>query len=74
MMPNPGSVEAIAQGCNCPVFDNQYGEGIPGCEGKFWINQTCVVHASLLEERSYGRKLTVGKDYGDLFRGKMHTR
>lgn len=25
MTPNPGSKEAITQGCNCPIMDNNHG-------------------------------------------------
>lgn len=28
--PNPGSDEAIAQGCLCPVIDNGHGKGYMG--------------------------------------------
>lgn len=45
--PNPGSIEAIEQGCTCPVFDNSHELG---CyldrDGKplFWINGDCPLH------------------------------
>jgi len=45
--PNPGSMEAINQGCTCPVMDNAYGTGANGTSGDaavFWINQGCPVH------------------------------
>ena len=45
--PNPGSQEAIEQGCTCPVIDNHYGEGAYNDEnGKplFWMNCECPVH------------------------------
>lgn len=28
--PNPGSKEAVAMGCTCPVMDNSYGRGYMG--------------------------------------------
>lgn len=30
MTPNPGSPEAVAQGCLCPVLDNARGRGYLG--------------------------------------------
>ena len=43
--PNPGSDEAIAQGCRCPVYDNCHGKGCGYGEGMFWINGDCPLHA-----------------------------
>lgn len=45
-VPNPGSIEAVAKGCTCPVIDNHYGEGAwgPGTEGIFWYTSGCPVH------------------------------
>ena len=42
MRPTPGSSEAIAIGCNCPIMDNHNGKGL-GCR-YFWVNQTCPIH------------------------------
>ena len=46
--PNPGSAEAITQGCKCPVLDNNHGRGsgreIDG-RPAFWINSECPVHS-----------------------------
>ena len=45
--PNPGSKEAVAQGCKCPVLDNAHGKGFPyGEDGKpeFWITEGCPLH------------------------------
>jgi len=45
MTPNPGSKEAIEQGCTCPVYDNAHGKGIPfDGETCFWYDSTCNVH------------------------------
>ena len=45
--PNPGSKEARAKGCLCPVIDNHYGEGMPYPDGpRFWINAECPVHGT----------------------------
>ncbi len=38
--PNPGSDEALALGCRCPVLDNGRGRAGP----PWWITQGCPVH------------------------------
>lgn len=49
-VPNPGSREAVAQGCLCPVLDNHHGAGIPitGDNGQptvtFWQRGDCPLH------------------------------
>ena len=35
----PGSDEAYAEGCKCPILDNQ---NMP--EGKKWVNSDCLLH------------------------------
>jgi hypothetical protein len=43
--PNPGSPQAIEQGCTCAVLDNHYGEGFPwGGSTSFWISEDCPLH------------------------------
>ena len=45
--PNPGSPEAIKQGCTCPVKDNRMGEGFTwgGLCGKFfYMTEGCPIH------------------------------
>jgi hypothetical protein len=44
--PNPGSDEAITQGCTCPVLDNGHGCGRVDANGQpmFWINFKCPLH------------------------------
>lgn len=42
-IPNPGSIDAHALGCQCPIIDNYYGAGLG--EGRFWINAGCPIHA-----------------------------
>ena len=42
--PNPGSDEAIEQGCTCPVMDNGHGRGAYGMAGQFWITDGCPLH------------------------------
>ena len=49
MSANPGSDEAVAQGCLCPVMDNAHGWGARGKEGVFWIDGGCPLHAELGE-------------------------
>jgi hypothetical protein len=48
IIPNPGSTEALKQGCTCPVFDNAYGAGsgfITENGGPtFWYTEGCPVH------------------------------
>ena len=45
---NPGSTEAIEEGCTCPVLDNCHGKGIPMTEHDedmaFWITAGCPLH------------------------------
>ena len=42
-IPNPGSKEAIRQGCVCPILDNAHGQGIKNGT-QFWINSECPIH------------------------------
>lgn len=45
---NPGSKEAIKNGCLCPIYDNNHGNGLGYKDenGKemFYINQDCPLH------------------------------
>lgn len=45
-LPNPGSEEARAMGCTCPIFDNNFGKGYLGQEGVFVYNMACPIHKS----------------------------
>ena len=46
--PNPGSDEAVAAGCTCPVMDNYRGAGFPyGGETCHYISQGCPIHTTL---------------------------
>lgn len=49
---NPGSKEAIDQGCLCPIMDNRYGAGIyvKDSEPVFVMNENCPVHGSMGKE------------------------
>lgn len=45
--PTPGSAEARAIGCTCPVIDNHHGRGMPYPDGpRFWVSGNCSVHKS----------------------------
>lgn len=42
---NPGSPDALFQGCTCPLIDNHYGRGVPSDkEPLFWYTEGCPVH------------------------------
>lgn len=44
--PNPGSREALDQGCLCPVMDNNHGKQPPFDDPDGWyIHAECPVHA-----------------------------
>lgn len=51
-LPNPGSREAKAQGCNCPVIDNHHGRGWGGDGEKFgWVMRLdCPLHGAKARE------------------------
>jgi len=46
--PNPGSPDAVALGCLCPVMDNNHGKWAPYPPGGWWITAGCPVHARKL--------------------------
>ena len=48
--PNPGSDEAVEQGCTCPVLDNAHGKGYLLQPGVFWINEHCPIHGKPEED------------------------
>lgn len=46
-MDNPGSPEAVKQGCKCPVDDNHQGAGVPYSDGNcWWTVRDCPLHGS----------------------------
>jgi hypothetical protein len=47
--PNPGSDEAIEQGCTCAVLDNAHGRAFPsGSDGPcFWVSDNCPLHGAV---------------------------
>lgn len=58
-VPNPGSDEALAQGCTCPRMDNARGRGYMCLGDMFVIQDGCPVHCprpvSFCEEQSDDR-------------------
>jgi hypothetical protein len=44
--PNPGSPEAVADGCTCPVIDNRRGVGGIRGPGTFVFNTDCPLHGA----------------------------
>lgn len=43
---NPGSREAVATGCTCPILDNAHGRGRMGLGWDWWINLECPQHGA----------------------------
>jgi hypothetical protein len=70
-MINPGSNEAIAQGCTCPVLDNAHGKGC-GYIGKdgnplYWTNENCPLHGNQSSKwRAYDPSKSGGKSGGKI--------
>jgi hypothetical protein len=50
---NPGSPEAVEQGCLCAVLDNYHGAGFPW-DGKtaWWITGGCPLHTEQWEDEA----------------------
>ena len=44
-VPSPGSPEAVAKGCTCPILDNAHGGGYLGIPGMFVMTYGCPLHA-----------------------------
>ena len=50
---NPGSKEAYAKGCTCPIIDNRYGAGFgPSLPYNplFVISENCPIHGGRREK------------------------
>lgn len=45
--PNPGSAEAVAQGCRCNVLDNKGGKFPPMPPDGWHVDPQCPVHEDL---------------------------
>lgn len=56
--PNPGSDEAIRQGCQCPIYDNARGRGYMGVAGVFVFDARCQLHG-WEEEPSNNDQITI---------------
>lgn len=54
VIPTPGSLEAVADGCICPVYGNNHGEGIDGCPGVFEMVLGCPLHGDDLTPAAVG--------------------
>ena len=49
MIPNPGSKEAVEQGCICAVYDNHHGEGFMlNGQQCFYYTDNCPVHSKVI--------------------------
>jgi len=46
---NPGSYEATAAGCRCPILDNNHGMWKPW-PGDWWVNGDCPLHGVVSAE------------------------
>jgi len=44
----PGSKEAIKLGCDCPILENNLGEGINNDHKKYEVYLGCPLHSSLI--------------------------
>jgi len=44
--PAPGSPDALAKGCTCPVLDNGHGRGYMGRPGIYVMNGDCPLHGA----------------------------
>ena len=53
-IPNPGSDEAIKQGCTCPVMDNEHGRGYMGIKGTYVWVMDCPLHTENPSYRTVG--------------------
>lgn len=55
--PAPGSPEAIAQGCTCPVLDNGHGRGYLGDGERFgWVmSLDCPLHGTEAADMGQGK-------------------
>lgn len=51
-VPRPGSPDARAVGCTCPVIDNNHGGPVgPGTGTHWWYNRACLVHREEIAAR-----------------------
>lgn len=59
----PGSLDAIKQGCLCPYFDNNSGDGyyIKDDGPHYYLATNCPLHAPKYEVRISGISIDGGK-------------
>jgi hypothetical protein len=46
----PGTHQAQAAGCTCPVMDNNHGDGWMGLKDVYVFNTECPVHSELIKQ------------------------
>ena len=61
--PNPGSAEAVDQGCTCPIIDNNYGKGYLGQKGIFVQFDDCPLHGGFIKAHLKSLKPTEYVEY-----------
>jgi hypothetical protein len=51
--PSPGSKEALAKGCTCPVMDNHHGAGFTYDNATcFYLDDDCPLHGGDVDENT----------------------
>lgn len=50
--PNPGSDEALGQGCTCPVLDNGHGRHWDMAFAGWVYNMDCPLHKAVIVKES----------------------
>ena len=56
----PGSDEAIAAGCKCPVLDNAHGKGWLGMGGVYVMREDCPIHGRIEHTEASDGPRTMG--------------
>lgn len=62
-VPNPGSDEAVARGCTCPVIDNAHGRGFRGSPWQFVMVAGCPLHMPLPDDDGQPDEMTEWRDF-----------
>ena len=58
--PNPGSPQAFALGCRCPVIDNHHGAGVLDWttgKARFWVAEECPLHGERSRQEAPQREM-----------------
>lgn len=60
--PPPGSEQAYAVGCTCPILDNAHGRGVYLLDGQpqYWIAEDCPLHGREQQEDGIGGAAEIG--------------